>query len=597
MSIQVKASLEIEERDIKTLLQETRSQIGKGKMDDAKKIIRHILAIEPNNSTALFYLGYISAEDSQYTAAIELLSQSIAIDSSIAKRNFYLGNLLLKMDRAHESIRYFQKAISLDSTFVEAYNNMAVASKRIGALKKAEELFYSAISINPNYADAHYNLGNTLLDLEGHQRASDCYDKAIQLGFSAPEIYNNRGLAKFHLKKYDEAIDSCNVAISMRPDYAEAYNNSGMILSAMGRVDEALTKFNKAIEIKGDYADALSNRGVALKSKKRISEAIDSFNLALEINKNKPDILWNKSITMLTSGRFTEGWKLYESRWQLKGFPSPNRQFAQPLWLGNFDIAGKTILLHAEQGFGDTIQFARYCKDVKKLGAKVILEISERLIELFKCLEGVDQLIANGTDLPCFDCHCPLLSLPLAFQTEVDSIPCTSPYLRIPEKLINFWPNLLGTKSRPRIGLAWSGSRVNTMDGFRSIPLGSLVRALPKEYDYFCLQNDIREQDKAVLDDSDIHYFPDSLDFLHTAALAAEMDLVISVDTSIAHLCGSLGCRTWVLLAYAADWRWLLDRTDSPWYPTVRLFRQAKVNEWESVVADLRGELLRLPLQ
>jgi hypothetical protein len=293
------------------------------------------------------------------------------------------------------------------------------------------------------------------------------------------------------------------------------------------------------------------------------------------------------------AGEFGRGWELYEWRWKKETFTSPKRNFPQPLWLGEEDIAGKTVLLHAEQGLGDTIQFCRYAKLVKALGARVVLEVPKALRGLLSGLVGMDELIEQGKALPAFDYHCPLLSLPLAFKTDLTNIPSPKSYLAASPQKCDEWAQRLGAKGKPRVGLVWSGSTShNIYLKERSLILDQLLPHLPDHYEYVSLQKEVREVDRAVLKVRRIRHYGDELnDFTDTAALCELMDLVVSVDTSVAHLAGAIGKTTLVLLPYAPDWRWLLNRNDSPWYGSVKLHRQDETREWPSVLGRMAKDM------
>ena len=272
------------------------------------------------------------------------------------------------------------------------------------------------------------------------------------------------------------------------------------------------------------------------------------------------------------------------------------RPFTQPLWLGTESLAGKTILLHSEQGLGDTIQFCRYAQLVAELGARVLMEVPEPLVGLLKDVRGVSHVIVRGSPLPTFDYHCPLLSLPLAFKTNLNSIPCSTKYVHADPVKLTHWTSRLGEKRHPRIGLVWSGRTEQKNDHNRSIALAALIPHLPADCQYVSLQKEVRKIDKPMLESStNILHFGDELhDFTDTAALCELMDVVISVDTSVAHLSGALGQPTWVLLSFNPDWRWLLERDDSPWYPSIKLYRQPRVGDWDSVLVKLTADLAQL---
>jgi hypothetical protein len=299
------------------------------------------------------------------------------------------------------------------------------------------------------------------------------------------------------------------------------------------------------------------------------------------------------SLLHLLLGNFKDGWQGYEWRWKKDSFTSHKRSFQQPLWLGIESLQNKTILLYAEQGLGDVIQFCRYTPLVAALGAKVILEVPTSLINLLSDLDGVSQIIAYGDELPEFDFQCPLLSLPLAFKTELHSIPPVSQYITSDREKVTKWQTKLGKKIKPRVGIVWSGSIVHQNDHNRSLTLSQLIPYLHYKMEYVCLQKELRDIDKELLAQHiEIKYFGDALeDFTDTAAICELMDVVISVDTSVAHISGALSKPTWVLLPYSPDWRWLLDRDDSPWYPSVKLYRQKEIGNWDSVLENIKGDL------
>ena len=321
-----------------------------------------------------------------------------------------------------------------------------------------------------------------------------------------------------------------------------------------------------------------------------MNEAVANYDKAIAIKPDFSDAYWNKSIALLLCGEFKTGWELYEWRWKNESndkFTSKST-FTQPLWLGVEPLKGKTILLHSEQGLGDTIQFCRYANLVKALGARVLMEVPKSLLSLLQDLEGIDELIEKGKLLPPFDYYCPLMSLPLAFKTELNTIPSLTPYFKNDSNKVAKWRGRLGEKTTPRIGLVWSGSVGHVNDHNRSLSLDALTQHLPNHFEYVCLQNEIRDSDKEALKKSSIRYFGAEInDFKESAALCEVMDLVISVDTSVAHLSGALGKPTWVLLPHTPDWRWLLDRDDSPWYGSVKLYRQSKDTKWEPVLQRL----------
>jgi tetratricopeptide (TPR) repeat protein len=437
-----------------------------------------------------------------------------------------------------------------------------------------------------------------------YERAIQLYDQAIAANPSSAEAYYKRANAQKDLGRLEEAVHSYSEAIRRKPDYAYAYCNRGYVQHRLGQLAESLSSYDNAITLGPTDALAHYNRALLLQDCSRWEEALASYAQAIAINPEFPEARYNRALTLLLVGKFHDGWQAFEWRWnnaQRLGI-GELRQFEQPLWLGETSLAGKRLLIHSEQGLGDALQFCRYATLSAILGATVIMEAQEPLLGLLSSLEGVSELIPKGQRVPAFDYHCPLMSLPLAFKTTLDTIPAPPKYLRSDSGKIAQWRNRLGEARRPRIGLTWSGNPNNPVDARRSIALADWIAHLPSEFEYFRLQTQLRPADRVTMDSTDcIFSFEDfdngALDFSGTAALCECMDLVITVDTSLAHCSGALGRPTWVLLPFLPDWRWLLDRADSPWYPTMRLYRQKRPGDWAEVLSrvatDLRREFMQ----
>jgi Tfp pilus assembly protein PilF len=434
-----------------------------------------------------------------------------------------------------------------------------------------------------------------LQGLERFEEAVASYDRALAAQPHYAEALSNRGNALYELQRFDEAVSSFDRALVERPHYAQALSNRGNALRGLRRFGEALESYDRAVALSPVHADALVNRGNMLKELRRIDEALDSYDRAIALQPDLADAHFNKALCELLRGDYDRGFTRYEWRWDCTQGRQTIRDFAQPLWLGAEDIAGKTILLHAEQGYGDTIQFCRYVPLVVARGARVILEVPKALRTLMETLAGPAQILSRGDPLPDFDLHCPLLSLPLAFRTWVETIPSATPYLQAPAKSAVEWRKRLGRKRRPAIGVAWSGLATHGNDRFRSMKLAALLPLFDTRATFVSVQKEVRAEDAVLLKScGDVIHFGDELrDFADTAALIANLDLVIAVDTSVAHLAGALAKPLWVLLPFGSDWRWLLDRNDSPWYPTARLFRQDAERTWDDVVKQVRTALLR----
>ena len=462
-----------------------------------------------------------------------------------------------------------------------------------GRLAEAERIYQRVLEVDPNNPDALHLLGVIAHQVGKNEISLQLIEKAIRYNPSNPYFLNNRGNALQALKRYGEALASYDKALTIRADYADALNNRGNSLQGLKRFEEALASYDKALTINPDFAEALGNRGLALQELKRFEEALASYRKALTIEPDYVPAHWNESLCRLLIGDFERGWEKYEWRWKCDHVLPATRNFSQPLWLGKEDITGKTILLHAEQGLGDTIQFARYAQAVAQKCAKVILEVEPTLRSLLSEISGAYKVLSRGEPLPEFDFHCPLFSLPLAFNTRPETIPATIPYLRARAAVVKRWEDNLGKRNAPRVGIVWSGLSANVNDHKRSIALSRLAGLAGPSVRLVSLQNEVRTEDeKALATNKQILHFGSELaDFSDTAALVSLMDLVVSVDTSVAHLAGALGKPVWILLPFAPDWRWMVDREDSPWYPTARLFRQPKIGDWDSVIHKVRQEL------
>ncbi|HSD36667.1 MAG TPA: tetratricopeptide repeat-containing glycosyltransferase family protein [Rhodocyclaceae bacterium] len=452
-------------------------------------------------------------------------------------------------------------------------------------------LLERALKLKPASAPAHLHLGNVLRRTRQHERALDCYERATQLAPYFVEAWNNRGNALREAGRCDEALANLEKALALKPDDAEIHNNLGNVHRDLHQPDEALAHYDKAIQIAPAYAEAHNNRGFVLAALRRSGEALACYARAQQIYPDYARAHLNEALTRLLIGDYATGWIKYEWRWadvQRSGL----RSFKQPLWHGQTSLADKTILVHPEQGYGDCIQFARYIPSLISMGARVVLEAPPELEILFAQIPGIQRVIRRGADLPAFDYHCPLASLPRVFTPDVNQIPANIPYLSAPNELVQTWSALLSPTRKKRIGLVWAGSMT---DPLRAIPLQQLISILPDEFAFVCLQKDLRAGDADLLaaHPQIVNLGDALLDFAHTAAALSLLDGVISIDTSVAHLAGALGKPTLVPLHYSADWRYGLEATTTPWYPTMRLFRQTHAGHWDDVLLNIKSALLQ----
>lgn len=601
-----------------------------GRFAEAQLLYQQVLTLQPKHADALHLSGLIALQAGDPRRASTLIEQAIAInaraanyhtsrglalqalgshaealasyDKAIAlnpggaEAHYHRGNALADLSRLSEALSSYDKAISLRPDLAEAYTNRGSVLNDLACWEEAVESFTKAVALNPNLVQALSNRSNSYRMMKRFDEALASADQAIARRPDFVEAHFNRGSALHEMQRFPEAVDAYNRAIALRPNYAKAYANRGHTLQQLSRIEEALANFDSAIALQPTLADTYSLKALALKNHHEFDAALASYDRAIALKADFWDAHWNKAIIYLLMGDFRKGWELYEYRWKSSSLALPNRTFPQPLWLGREPIAGKTILLHSEQGLGDTIQFCRYAGLVAALGAKVLLEVPESLRNLMTDLAGVSELFASGDALPAFDFHCPLLSLPLAFGTELATIPAPMRYLHGRPEALAKWSGILGEKHKPRIGLVWSGSAAHTNDRNRSIPLTTLLEYLPDGFEYVSLQKDVRDSDRIALETTPQvrHFGPQLADFSDTAALCDLMDIVISVDTSVAHLSAAAGRTTWILLPYTPDFRWLLERRDSPWYPSAMLYRQDAACDWTSVVTNVTTDLSAL---
>jgi len=473
---------------------------------------------------------------------------------------------------------------------------LGLAAGNQGDFRAAAAHLESAAQAGAASPELHYNLAVARQKLGEHDAAIAAFSQALALRPYFFEAHHDLGLSLAARGDGTAAVATFDAALKLRPDSFEALYNKGKALGEIDRFEEEIACYQRAIQLRPDFSGGYVNLGVALRDLHRFDEAMRHFKKAVTLNANDALARCNRAQTNLLTGVFEHGWREYEWRW-LDG--SPVHRLPGKPWLGEGSLAGKTIVLHNEQGFGDTIQFVRYVPAVAALGARVILQVQPALVPLLQGFPGVAELVAEGDPLPAFDCHCPLMSLPLAFRTSLATIP-PAPYLRADPERSAAWRARLDASptggGRPRIGVAWSGSTWHRNDRNRSLKLEQLGPLLAGDASFVCLQKDLREADRATL-----AALPQLLDvsgelasFADTAALIDNLDLVISVDTAVAHLAGALGKPVWLLLPYSPDWRWLLARADSPWYPGMRLFRQPAMRDWGGALAELGAALAAL---
>jgi len=490
----------------------------------------------------------------------------------------------------HSGVKHLKsKDLDIPSHFQRAF-----ALHQSGNMDQAELMYRQILVKDPAQPDALHYLGMILQTKGNGKEAVKLFDRALKSHPNNPACYANRAVALFKLGQTEAALLDYDHAITLEPNLSEAYFNKGDAMHSLDRHEEALACYDRAIAIRDNYPTAHLGRGVVLESMGRFGEALKSYQCAAKLKPDYAEAHHAEALVLLKQADYAAGWTKYEWRWQMEDNKLPQHLQAQlnkPLWLGSGSLDGKTIYLHAEQGFGDTIQFCRYVYQVAELGANIVLSVPSALKPLMGHFPNVSLLLDSNEKLDAFDCHCPLMSLPLALQTRLDTIPSKVPYLFSQPDKIASWQKRLGERVMPRIGLAWSGNI--KPDPKRAIPLCYLLNLFAGDKALFSLQKELRPNDQRVFDEqTSLSHFGGQLnDFGDTAALIEHMDLIISVDTSVAHLAGAMGKPVWLLLPFNSDWRWLLERDDSPWYPSVRLFRQENSDDWEGVLAKVKAAL------
>ncbi|MGB7566221.1 MAG: tetratricopeptide repeat-containing glycosyltransferase family protein, partial [Chitinivibrionales bacterium] len=495
-----------------------------------------------------------------------------------------------------KAIKAFNDALAIDPKYPEALNDLGVVLKNKGSLTEAADYFTRAIAARPDFVLPLNNLGMVCLSLVRLDAAEDLFRRALRLKSDYPDALNNLGTVLHNRGAFSESLPLYKKALALRPDYPNALNNLALALYHQGEFADSIALCLKALALKPDHPEALNNLGNALEAVGKLPEAIAAYTQAISLKGDCPDYLKNLSMALLASGQFDEGWRAYEWRWKTSPFANARRNSAKPLWLGE-TARGRVLLVRAEQGLGDTIQFCRYAPMAAARGLHVVMEVQPSLVKLLTTLAKVECVVAQGGQLPEHDYFCPTMSLPMVFNTSPETIPAQIPYLSAYRENIDAWKNRIshaGVK-RLAVGLAWAGKpRIQSpdliaVDRRRSMAAGLLAPLMDiTGVRFYSLQKDgppaPREFELIDLMDA-------CDDFADTAALISNLDLVISVDTAVAHLAGALGKPVWLLNRFDSCWRWLRDRQDSPWYPTMRIFRQPSPGDWKSVVSSVGNEL------
>jgi tetratricopeptide (TPR) repeat protein len=529
-----------------------------GKLRDAERIYARVLKAAPDHFDALTLLGTVKAELNHFGEAYRLFGAAAKVNPQSPQAWANLGLALHALKRDADALNCFDKAIALAPGDVAMINNRANALLSLDRAGEALEGFRDVLARAPQHGEARLNSGIALAALGRPEAALAEFDLALTQMPGHPGAHFNRGLALYDVGRYVDAIEAHDAVLAVASDHAAAWLNRGRALAALNRYDEAIASYDKTLALRKDDADAN----------------------------------FMASLALLTLGDYRRGLQKYEWRWRRTGMPEQKSR-GRPLWRGEYPLTRKTVLLHAEQGLGDTIQFARYVPLLVGGGANVLLEVQPELTTLMATLAGGAKIIARGEAPPPFDVHCPLGSLPLALKTELGTVPADIPYLTADAAHLEKWAARLGARERLRIAIAWAGNASHLNDRNRSIPFAKLAPLFSAQAQFVSIQREVRGEDAAALaSESRVTHIGDALEsFADTAAVVAQCDLVIVVDTAVAHLAGALGRPLWVLLPMTPDWRWTLDGATSRWYPSARLFRQSALGDWDGVIARI-GEAL-----
>jgi tetratricopeptide (TPR) repeat protein len=590
--------------------------LAEGRMEDGRELLGRVFGLDPDHAPALSTLGDALAVNGEQEAAVAVFQRAVALRPLDATLHGKLGVALSELSRLPEAEASYRRALALDPDLIQARFNLATALAGQLRPTEAEQMYRAVIAREPCHQGAWINLGNLLADQNKPRDAVAAYRKALENKALENKALENKALGNetsaggrgagaaltslagclCELGELDEAMEACERALSLDANYAPAHTNLGNILDARGRFEDAVTAHRRAVAADPAYAKGHANLAVALRVIGQLDEALAASHRAVALDRNDPLVRFNHAHVLLMNGHLADGFE--EFRWGRKcrewseGYPA----LAEPEWQGEA-LAGRTLLLYAEAGLGDTLQFVRYLPMLAKEGGPIVLQVQPPLVPLLRANRGV-TVIARGEPLPRFDLHLPLMDLPRVFGTTLETIPAAIPYLRPDPAKLSRWRSALDDETALRVGVVWAGNPRHKGDRQRSLPAEELLpRLVMPGVKLFSLQKDLRAADApavAALGRDIVDLALRLGDFSDTAAAVTALDLVIAVDTSVAHLAGALGRPVWTLLPYALDWRWLRDREDTPWYPSMRLFRQRAPLAWDDVVARMSAELARV---
>jgi tetratricopeptide (TPR) repeat protein len=564
--------------------------------DEAVASFREAVRLRPDYTDAFNNLGNVLYFQGKLDEAVAAYREAVRLSPNHAGALSNLGEVLRHQGKLSEALECCQRAVELQPEFAQGRNHLGLALSANERFEEALVQCGEAVRLQPALAEAHHGLGYVLLQLRRIDEATAAIDTALRLNPHLAEAHANLGACLLRRGRTDEALAQLDDALRRKPDHTDAYIHKAHALWQLGRFDDALAAGAEIVRRKPNAAEGHNVMGVVHMKAGRPAEALAAFARAVEITPDFAQAHFNRGLAYLLMGDYEHGWPEYDWRWRCRDFvskPVPQEQ----MWDGS-PLAGRTILLHAEQGVGDALQFLRFVPLVKQQGATVIVAGSPALMPLLSRVPGIDHVVEPGAPGVKFDVEAPLLSLPGRLGITLDTLPAHVPYLPGDADLEAYWRKELNRNTGYRVGIAWQGNPDHPEDRLRSVPLTAFAPLAQDRVRLISLQmGPGREQIDALAGQFAVEELPtrpeDVAPILRSAAVIDSLDLVITVDTAVAHLAGALGVPVWIALAFAPDWRWMLGREDSPWYPTARLFRQKWFGDWAEVFAHMGRELAR----
>lgn len=552
-----------------------------------------VIQMMPLNAGALINKAIALKKLGKLDAAIASFDRAIELSNGFSEAYLGKANVLLELGEVEAAISLYHQVINVDPTNADAYSNLGKIYAKQNNLNEAKILFEKSLEINPLDSIAWNDLGQVLFLQKNHAQAKSAFQNAIDQDLKNADAYINLGNLYLDLNNFELAVSFYEDSIKQNPINSKAYCNLAFAYAKQKKYIDAIDYYHKSIHCDESNSKAYEGLAGCYLDNNDFERATPTYKKSIELDPNNYNSVLNLAFIQLALGDYENGWAGYESRRFAKMVKSKPRDFAAELWLGDKDISNKLVLLHHEQGLGDTIQMLRYVPLIKELGATPILLVPNSIRTIAGTVLQDLKVIGEGNEIPNIDYQCPLMSLPFAFKTDLSTIPNSVPYLRSSIKTVKKFNGVSKNNGKLKIGISWSGSEQHANDINRSIPLAKLMPLFNSNVEFHSLHNEYRVSDLSLMTEIQNLYDHSALlnDFDDTAGLIMNMDLVISVDTSVAHLAGALGHKLWVLIPYSSDFRWLLNRIDSPWYPTARLFRQPEIGNWDSVVREIKEAL------